>query len=145
MGEDNLSILKRLCAEINVSLLKRIEEYELNLFGKTKQKGLFPIVVLEVTHRYHTGLIMNVFQVKKRCLSQRNRGAAQEALKVMETLRKLMLRFFLLFFSFWTLYTTCISILYTGVSLKSDQVSSYLLTDHNTFYSLLIDYLVVCS
>ncbi|XP_009888484.1 PREDICTED: caspase-8 [Charadrius vociferus] len=34
LGEDNLSILKRLCAEINVSLLKKIEEYELNLFGE---------------------------------------------------------------------------------------------------------------
>ncbi|NXL51130.1 CASP8 protein, partial [Podilymbus podiceps] len=34
LGEDNLSILKRLCAEINISLLKRIEEYELNLFGE---------------------------------------------------------------------------------------------------------------
>ncbi|NWY50134.1 CASP8 protein, partial [Chionis minor] len=36
LGEDNLSILKRLCAEINVSLLKRIEEYELNLFGEAE-------------------------------------------------------------------------------------------------------------
>ncbi|NXX41520.1 CASP8 protein, partial [Tricholaema leucomelas] len=35
LGEDNLSVLKNLCAEINISLLKRIEEYELNLFGKT--------------------------------------------------------------------------------------------------------------
>ncbi|NXN16029.1 CASP8 protein, partial [Indicator maculatus] len=35
LGEDNLSILKRLCAEINISLLKKIEEYELNLIGKT--------------------------------------------------------------------------------------------------------------
>ncbi|XP_050755885.1 caspase-8-like isoform X1 [Gymnogyps californianus] len=34
LGEDNLSILKSLCAEINISLLKRIEEYELNLFGE---------------------------------------------------------------------------------------------------------------
>ncbi|KAF1666556.1 Caspase-8, partial [Aptenodytes patagonicus] len=34
LGEDNLSILKRLCAEINISLLKRIEEYELNQFGE---------------------------------------------------------------------------------------------------------------
>ncbi|XP_059676196.1 caspase-8-like [Gavia stellata] len=34
LGEDNLSILKTLCAEINISLLKRIEEYELNLFGE---------------------------------------------------------------------------------------------------------------
>uniref|UniRef100_A0A8C3J3L0 Caspase 8 n=1 Tax=Calidris pygmaea TaxID=425635 RepID=A0A8C3J3L0_9CHAR len=96
LGEDNLRILKRLCAEINISLLKRIEEYELNLFGKTKQKGLFPIVILEVAYRYHIGLIMNAFQVKKRCSSQGNRGAAQEALKVMETLKKLMLRFFTL-------------------------------------------------
>lgn len=47
LGEDNLSMLKRLCAGINISLLKRIEEYELSLFGKTKQKGLFPIVTLE--------------------------------------------------------------------------------------------------
>ncbi|NXK19888.1 CASP8 protein, partial [Arenaria interpres] len=45
LGEDNLSILKRLCAEINISLLKRIEEYELNLFGEEemlitgKQRG----------------------------------------------------------------------------------------------------------
>ncbi|XP_065696991.1 caspase-8-like [Patagioenas fasciata] len=31
---DNLSILKHLCAEINVSLLKRIEEYELNVVGE---------------------------------------------------------------------------------------------------------------
>ncbi|NXT00966.1 CASP8 protein, partial [Jacana jacana] len=34
LGEDNLSILKRLCAEINISLLKRIEDYELSLFGE---------------------------------------------------------------------------------------------------------------
>ncbi|NXL57826.1 CASP8 protein, partial [Chordeiles acutipennis] len=34
LGEDNLNILKSLCAEINISLLKRIEEYELNLFGE---------------------------------------------------------------------------------------------------------------
>ncbi|NXY85964.1 CASP8 protein, partial [Alcedo cyanopectus] len=34
LGEDNLSILKNLCAEINISLLKRIEEYELNLLGE---------------------------------------------------------------------------------------------------------------
>ncbi|NXG64283.1 CASP8 protein, partial [Hemiprocne comata] len=34
LGEGNLNILKRLCAEINFSLLKRIEEYELNLFGE---------------------------------------------------------------------------------------------------------------
>ncbi|NXI98560.1 CASP8 protein, partial [Psophia crepitans] len=34
LGEDNLSILKNLCAEINLILLKRIEEYELNLFGE---------------------------------------------------------------------------------------------------------------
>uniref|UniRef100_A0A663LYN6 Caspase-8 n=1 Tax=Athene cunicularia TaxID=194338 RepID=A0A663LYN6_ATHCN len=49
LGEDNLSMLKSLCAEINIVLLKRIEEYELNLFGKTKQtkKGLFPIVILK--------------------------------------------------------------------------------------------------
>ncbi|NXJ66252.1 CASP8 protein, partial [Rostratula benghalensis] len=45
LGEDNLSILKRLCAEINISLLKRIEDYELNLFGEEemliteKQRG----------------------------------------------------------------------------------------------------------
>uniref|UniRef100_A0A8D0FUE8 Caspase-8 n=1 Tax=Strix occidentalis caurina TaxID=311401 RepID=A0A8D0FUE8_STROC len=32
LGEDNLSMLKSLCAEINIILLKRIEEYELNLF-----------------------------------------------------------------------------------------------------------------
>ncbi|NWH22108.1 CASP8 protein, partial [Grus americana] len=69
LGEDNLNILKSLCAEINLVLLKRIEEYELNLFGKTKQNGLFPIVILEVTHRYHRGLIMNAFQVKKRCFT----------------------------------------------------------------------------
>ncbi|NXT81828.1 CASP8 protein, partial [Zapornia atra] len=34
LGEDNLRILKTLCAEINVSLLKRIEDYELNPFGE---------------------------------------------------------------------------------------------------------------
>ncbi|XP_030310556.1 caspase-8-like isoform X1 [Calypte anna] len=34
LGKNNLNILKRLCAEINPSLLKRIEEYELNLFGE---------------------------------------------------------------------------------------------------------------
>ncbi|XP_009572664.1 PREDICTED: caspase-8-like, partial [Fulmarus glacialis] len=34
LGEDNLSILKSLCAEINIILLKRIEEYELNPFGE---------------------------------------------------------------------------------------------------------------
>ncbi|XP_030342000.1 caspase-8-like isoform X1 [Strigops habroptila] len=36
LGEDNLSTLKKLCAEINISLLKTIEEYELK-FGKTKR------------------------------------------------------------------------------------------------------------
>ncbi|NWQ76821.1 CASP8 protein, partial [Columbina picui] len=34
LAEDNLSILKRLCEEINVSLLKRIEEYELNVVAQ---------------------------------------------------------------------------------------------------------------
>ncbi|NXO51829.1 CASP8 protein, partial [Aramus guarauna] len=34
LGEDNLNILKSLCAEINLVLLKRIEDYELNLFGE---------------------------------------------------------------------------------------------------------------
>ncbi|KFP25172.1 Caspase-8, partial [Colius striatus] len=34
LGEDNLSVLKNLCREINVSLLRRIEEYELNLSGR---------------------------------------------------------------------------------------------------------------
>lgn len=43
LGEDNLSGLKNLCAEINISLLKRIEEFELNLFGKTKQKPKRPL------------------------------------------------------------------------------------------------------
>ncbi|NXP08934.1 CASP8 protein, partial [Thinocorus orbignyianus] len=44
LGEDNLSTLKHLCADIK-SLLKRIEEYELNLLGKEetliteKQRG----------------------------------------------------------------------------------------------------------
>lgn len=49
LGEDNLSILKSLCAEINISLLKRIEEYELNPFGKTKQnkKASFPQLFLK--------------------------------------------------------------------------------------------------
>ncbi|NXE18789.1 CASP8 protein, partial [Ardeotis kori] len=66
LGEHNLSILKNLCKEINIGLWKRIEEYGLNLLGKTKQKGLFPVVILEVTRRYHTGLITNAFQVKKK-------------------------------------------------------------------------------
>ncbi|NWI28791.1 CASP8 protein, partial [Sula dactylatra] len=45
LGEDNLGFLKNLCAEINISLLKRIEEYELNLVGEEemliteKQRG----------------------------------------------------------------------------------------------------------
>ncbi|KAM6307421.1 caspase-8-like [Aegotheles albertisi] len=34
LGEDNRSVLKSVCAEINFSLLKRIEEYELKLFGE---------------------------------------------------------------------------------------------------------------
>ncbi|XP_074949894.1 caspase-8-like isoform X1 [Phalacrocorax aristotelis] len=34
LGEDNLGFLRNICAEINISLLKRIEEYEINLFGK---------------------------------------------------------------------------------------------------------------
>ncbi|KAM6421517.1 caspase-8-like [Rhynochetos jubatus] len=34
LGEGNLHVLKSLCAEINTSLLKRIEEYELNLLGE---------------------------------------------------------------------------------------------------------------
>ncbi|XP_054236987.1 caspase-8-like isoform X3 [Indicator indicator] len=37
LGEDNLSILKRLCAEINISLLKKIEEYELNLIAALRR------------------------------------------------------------------------------------------------------------
>lgn len=42
--------------------------------------------------------------------------------------------FFSLFFSFWTLYTACISLLYIDdTSLKSDQVSGYLqITIHFT-------------
>ncbi|NXI73961.1 CASP8 protein, partial [Anseranas semipalmata] len=34
LGEDNLTILKTLCEKIDKSLLKKIEEYELNLFGE---------------------------------------------------------------------------------------------------------------
>ncbi|XP_010156885.1 PREDICTED: caspase-8, partial [Eurypyga helias] len=34
LGEGNLNVLKNLCAEINTSLWKRIEEYEFNLFGE---------------------------------------------------------------------------------------------------------------
>ncbi|XP_067994384.1 caspase-8-like isoform X1 [Melanerpes formicivorus] len=41
LGEDNLSRLKSLCAEVNISLLKRIEEYELNLFGKSNSTGSY--------------------------------------------------------------------------------------------------------
>lgn len=41
LGEDNLSILKSLCAEINPSLLKKIEECELNLFGKTNSPDIY--------------------------------------------------------------------------------------------------------
>ncbi|XP_074767388.1 caspase-8 isoform X3 [Athene noctua] len=37
LGEDNLSTLKSLCAEINIILLKRIEEYELNLFAALRR------------------------------------------------------------------------------------------------------------
>lgn len=118
LGEDNLSILKSLCAEINISLLKRIEEYELNLFGKTKQNSLFPIVILEVTYRYHTGLIMIAFQVKKRCSSQRNRGAAQEALKVITTLKKLMFIFFALFQLLDSLHHLHLSSLHRCLSKK---------------------------
>ncbi|XP_054236986.1 caspase-8-like isoform X2 [Indicator indicator] len=44
LGEDNLSILKRLCAEINISLLKKIEEYELNLIGKTNSPDIQPSI-----------------------------------------------------------------------------------------------------
>ncbi|NWW92370.1 CASP8 protein, partial [Rhynochetos jubatus] len=61
LGEGNLHVLKSLCAEINTSLLKRIEEYELNLLGKTNQKSLFLIVILEVTRWCHTGLMTNAF------------------------------------------------------------------------------------
>ncbi|KAM9380394.1 caspase-8 [Phaethornis superciliosus] len=41
LGKHNLNILKRLCAEINFSLLKRIEEYELNLFAPRGECGSF--------------------------------------------------------------------------------------------------------
>ncbi|NXF95291.1 CASP8 protein, partial [Eubucco bourcierii] len=41
LGEDNLRILKSCCAKINLSLLKRIEEYELNLFGKTNSSDSY--------------------------------------------------------------------------------------------------------
>ncbi|XP_064016841.1 caspase-8-like isoform X2 [Pogoniulus pusillus] len=41
LGEDNLSILKSRCAEINPSLLKKIEEYELNLLGKTNSSDIY--------------------------------------------------------------------------------------------------------
>lgn len=37
LGEDNLTVLKTLCEKIDKSLLKKIEEYELNLFGKLNQ------------------------------------------------------------------------------------------------------------
>lgn len=79
LGKDNLSMLKSLCEKINISLWNRIED-GLKLFGKTEQNSLFPLVVLEVMHRYCTGLIMNALQAKKRCSSQKNRGAAQDAL-----------------------------------------------------------------
>ncbi|XP_075285727.1 caspase-8 isoform X1 [Opisthocomus hoazin] len=48
LGEDNLSILKSLCAEINISLLKRIEEYELNVFGEEE-------MLITEEHRGSTG------------------------------------------------------------------------------------------
>ncbi|XP_075612442.1 caspase-8 [Balearica regulorum gibbericeps] len=48
LGEDNLNILKSLCAEINLVLLKRIEEYELNLFGEEE-------MVVTEEHRGRTG------------------------------------------------------------------------------------------
>ncbi|NXC42796.1 CASP8 protein, partial [Penelope pileata] len=34
LGEDNLTILKTLCGKVDKSLLKKIEEYELSLFGE---------------------------------------------------------------------------------------------------------------
>lgn len=80
LGKDNLSMLKSLCEEINISLWNKIED-GLKLFGKTEQTSLFPIVILEVMYKYCTALIMNALQAKKRCSSQRNRGAAQDTLR----------------------------------------------------------------
>ncbi|NXU66446.1 CASP8 protein, partial [Horornis vulcanius] len=50
LGKDNLSMLKRLCEKTNISLWNRFED-GLNLFGKTEQNSLFPIVSLEVMYR----------------------------------------------------------------------------------------------
>lgn len=77
LGKDNLSMLKSLCEKVNISLWNRIED-GLNLFGKTEQTSLFPIVILEVMYRYCTGLIMNALQAKKRCSSHRKRKATQD-------------------------------------------------------------------
>jgi len=70
---------------------------------------------------------MNAFQVKKRCSSQRNTGAAQEALKVIETLKKLMFRFFALLQLLDSLHHLHLASLHRCLSKNSDQVSSYLL------------------
>lgn len=43
LGEDNLTVLKTLCEKIDKSLLKKIEEYELNLFGKLNQTKTRPL------------------------------------------------------------------------------------------------------
>lgn len=45
LREDNLTVLKTICGKVDKSLLKKIEEYGLNSFGKTKQ-GLFPILFI---------------------------------------------------------------------------------------------------
>ncbi|NXJ89403.1 CASP8 protein, partial [Corythaixoides concolor] len=60
LGEDNLSILKNLCAEINISLLKRIEEYESNLFGKPKQNKKASYLSVTSRHLEESAVISQI-------------------------------------------------------------------------------------
>lgn len=49
LGEDNLTVLKTLCEKIDKSLLKKIEEYELNQFGKLNQNKTRPL-----SHKFYS-------------------------------------------------------------------------------------------
>ncbi|NXG48311.1 CASP8 protein, partial [Psilopogon haemacephalus] len=71
LGADNLSMLKSLCAEINISLLKRIEEYELNLFGKTNSSDSYK-EYSQVSHSLSN--ILSFQQLEAYKMSSRPRG-----------------------------------------------------------------------
>lgn len=108
LKEDNLTVLKTICGKVDKSLLKKIEDYELNLLGKTKQ-GLFPtLFILEVMYKVSYRTNNECFSGEGEMLvteGQRSSTGAPEGNWNSFENERLDL---LLFSSFWTLYTTCI-------------------------------------